>query len=533
MRALRFPGRGVARTRSVVHRVARAAVGSSLVLGAISGLACSDATTPIDHAAQVRADDGPANPAALAPKAGPIDSQYIVTFTQDVQDIPGLARAMMAQANADSLHTYTSALHGFAARMAPSAAEALSHNPQVESVEQDSYVAVADTEWNAPWGLDRIDQPALPINHAYAYTANGSGVNVYIIDTGIRHTHREFAGRVVPAFTAIADSYGADGCHWHGTHVAGTVGGTTVGVAKAVTLYSVRVLDCSGVGSISDVIAGMDWVTANRVLPAVANMSVSAGYSSTLNAAVQNMINSGVTVVVAAGNASADACTYSPSSASSAVTVAASTEFDGQADFSNYGTCVDLYAPGTNVLSATNTTDTSLVTASGTSMATPHVTGAAALYLQAHPTATPADVAQALVGGATANQLGLLGAGSPNLLVYVSGSGDGSLLQPPAPTPSLPAPTPPNAAPVASFSVTCPQNKNTCSFDASSSTDDVGVTSYAWDFGVAGATTASSAPTTKYTYKSKGSYTVTLTVTDGGGLQSSTQKTVSIKSLSR
>jgi subtilisin family serine protease len=255
MRALRFPGRGVARTRSVVHRVARAAVGSSLVLGAISGLACSDATTPIDHAAQVRADDGPAHPAA----------------------------------------------------------------------------------------------------------------------------HREFAGRVVPAFTAIADSYGADGCHWHGTHVAGTVGGTTVGVAKAVTLYSVRVLDCSGVGSISDVIAGMDWVTANRVLPAVANMSVSAGYSSTLNAAVQNMINSGVTVVVAAGNASADACTYSPSSASSAVTVAASTEFDGQADFSNYGTCVDLYAPGTNVLSATNTTDTSLVTASGTSMATPHVTGAAAL----------------------------------------------------------------------------------------------------------------------------------------------------------
>ena len=531
MRALRFQRPSVASTRSVIHRIAQAAVRSSLILGAVSVWACSDSTTAIDQSRRARADDGPANPSLPAPKAGPIDSQYIVTFTPDVQDVPGLARAMMAQAHAESLFTYTAALRGFAARMPAAAAQALSNDPRVASVEQDAYVSVADTEWNAPWGLDRIDQPTLPINGAYSYTANGSGVNVYIIDTGIRHTHIEFGGRVVPAFTAIADSYGADGCHWHGTHVAGTIGGATYGVAKATTLYSVRVLDCNGTGTLSGVISGIDWVVANRVLPAVANMSLGAGYSSSLNDAVQNAINAGVVFAVAAGNSKADACGYSPASAPAALTVAASTEFDGQADFSNYGTCVDLYAPGTNIISATNTSDTSTAIASGTSMATPHVAGAAALYLQAHPAATPADVAQALVSGASPNQLGLLGPGSPNLLLYAPGNGDGSLLVPPAPTPTVPAPSVPNVAPVARFSVSC--SKNSCTFDASTSSDDVGIASYSWDFGVSGATSSSSSASAAYTYKAKGTYAVTLTVTDGGGLQAGAQQSVTIKVLAR
>lgn len=349
------------------------------------------------------------------------ESRYIVVFKRPAAiDAIRSARAG-AQARGGQVHfDYQSVLNGFAATLPAPAVEALQRNPNVERIEPDTTVTAAVTQVGAPWGLDRIDQRALPLDSSYGYTANGSGVKAYIVDSGVRASHTQFGGRVTTGYTAISDGRGTDDCAGHGTHVAGILGGSTYGVAKAVELVPVRVLGCDGSGFTSGVIAGIDWVTSNHQAgqPAVANLSVGSPPSPSLDTAVANSILDGVTYAVAAGNETANACDASPSRVDAAITVGATTANDARADYSNFGTCVDLFAPGSSIPSAWFTGDTATNTVSGTSMATPHVAGAAAVYLQANPSAPPSAVRDAIVNSATRNVVTNAMAGSPNRLLY-------------------------------------------------------------------------------------------------------------------
>jgi subtilisin family serine protease len=344
-----------------------------------------------------------------------VDGAYIVVLHSGAD-----ARSVAAVAGVSPKFVYTAALDGFAATLNEGQLNALRHNPNVAYIEQDAIASMKTTQSPATWGLDRIDQRSLPLGGSYIYTPTGAGVRAYIVDTGILTSHTNFGGRATVGYDAVGDGRNGQDCEGHGTHVAGTVGSTTYGVAKSVSLIAVRVLDCTGNGSYSWIIAGLDWVAANHVKPAVVNMSLGGPANTAFDDAVRRVHNAGVAVVVAAGNENEDACTESPSRIlGEAIVVGATTSTDARASFSDYGSCVDLFAPGNSITSLGISSTTSTAVNSGTSMASPHAAGVAALYLQGAPTATPTQVHTAIIGSATLGKLtGLVGSGTPNKLLF-------------------------------------------------------------------------------------------------------------------
>ncbi len=369
-----------------------------------------------------------------AAAAQEIEGQYIVVLKEQAGG--DTAKRKVRARGGKVQREFSRALNGFSATLDSQALAEVRRDPAVDYVEPDRVITLDGTQTNPPWGLDRIDQRNRPLSSTYTYTPTGEGVNAYIIDTGIRTTHADFGGRARSGYDAI-DGGAADDCNGHGTHVAGTVGGTTYGVAKGVTLIAVRVLNCSGSGSTSGVIAGIDWVTSHHLagVPAVANMSLGGGASSSLDAAVRRSIADGVTYAVAAGNENQNACNTSPARTAEALTVGATTSSDARSSFSNYGTCVDLFAPGSSIQSAWHTSNTATNTISGTSMASPHVAGAAALVLDS---TAGADVPYTIVQTATTGVVSGPGTGSPNRLLYTN---PGTTDPGPTPTPT-PSPTP-------------------------------------------------------------------------------------------
>lgn len=355
----------------------------------------------------------------------PIPGRYIVVFKSNVDNPATQADQAMRGLGGQLHHVYAHALKGFSATIPDIALQGLRNNPHVDYIEVDQTVALQQTspENNATWGLDRIDQADRPLSGQYYFNYTGAGVNAFIIDTGLRQDHAEFTGRLKPGYNVVQDGNGTNDCNGHGTHVAATVGGALWGVAKGVSLIPVRVLNCAGSGAWSSIIAGIDWVAGSTLRPAVANMSLGGGASTSVNAAVAGAVSKGITMVVAAGNSGANACNYSPAAEPSAITVGATDSGDARASYSNYGTCVDMFAPGSGITSAWNTSSTAISTLSGTSMAAPHVSGVAALALAANPAASPAAVTSFLTSNATAGRLSSIGTGSKNLLAYSLAAG--------------------------------------------------------------------------------------------------------------
>jgi subtilisin family serine protease len=369
----------------------------------------------LQFAASPTAQSAPIGDLRLAPTATAVQNSWIVVLKD------GSTRA--ADLGVTPKLTYRSVFQGFSTTMSGAKAAKLAADPRVAYVEQNETVRLNDTQSNATWGIDRVDQRNLPLSKTYTYKTTASNVNAYIIDTGIRTSHSEFGGRASVGRDTVGGGQNGQDCNGHGTHVAGTVGGKTYGVAKGVKLIAVRVLDCQGSGTTAGVIAGVDWVTANAKKPAVANMSLGGGANTSLDNAVKKSIASGISYAIAAGNGNIlglpqNACNYSPARVPEAITVGATDSSDRRASFSNYGTCLDLFAPGVNITSSWKDSDTATNTISGTSMATPHTVGVAALYLSTHATATPAQVRDALVNGATNGKVQDPRTGSPNKLLY-------------------------------------------------------------------------------------------------------------------
>lgn len=376
------------------------------------------------------------------PQSKAIKDTYIVVFnTPSVLNLSNnnaisdfatqQAESLVNQYDVRVMKSFGSALNGVLVNASPQQIKALRSDPKVKYIEQDQVMSVtpmmeANADQPSPtWGIDRIDQRNLPLDSNYHTDYDGSGVTAFVIDTGVLNTHNEFGGRASSGYDFIDNDYDATDCNGHGTHVAGTIGGSTYGVAKNVNVVGVRVLNCSGSGSNSGVIAGIDWVKNNASGPAVANMSLGGGASQATDDAVNAAVAAGITFVVAAGNDNSNACNYSPARAADAITVGSTTSNDSRSSFSNYGTCLDIYAPGSSITSSWYTSNSATNTISGTSMASPHVAGVAALYLDENPNLSPAQVTNLLATRATSGKVTDAKTGSPNKLLFSLASDDG------------------------------------------------------------------------------------------------------------